>query len=264
MHAFPYASVIFLAMTFLGFMVGLAVFAWRVAGPSRPPSARLAAQGRSPLLGALASEFGLWFLGGPIRLLTRLRVSPDVITWLGLLLALGAGLALAGGWFGLGGWLFMIGAMLDSIDGHVARGLGRAGHAGGYLDAVLDRLADMAVFLGLMVYYANRRPAMVLCGIALVVSNLISYSRAKAEALGVEPPRVLLRRPERTVYLGCAIAVSPIVVAFAERGAAQPWHVAALAGVAFVAVLGAVGLVRMGAAVRRQLRRGEGYRSTSP
>lgn len=129
-----------------------------------------------------------------------------------------------------------------------------ATEAGAFLDAVLDRIGEFAVLCGVAFYYRDRPAALALCAAVLGVSALISYMRAKAEALGVQPPRVMLRRPERVLYLGNGLALSPVLAAFAEPLAARPWNHLFLAVAAFVAVVGAAGLVRTSRAVLRTLR----------
>jgi CDP-diacylglycerol---glycerol-3-phosphate 3-phosphatidyltransferase len=253
MSSFPWLSVVPLAAIFLAFWVGLAVFALRVRRYGRPQSARLEQQGESVLLSSFAAAYGLWFLSLPVRACIRLRIHPDALTWMGLVLSIGAAIAVGGGHFGLGGWLFMVGAMLDAIDGMVARERGLAGDSGGFLDSVLDRVSDMAIFFGLIFYYRDRALAAVLCAAALTASTLISYMRAKAGSMGLEPPRVMLRRPERVVYLGCSLALSPILAALVERQDPHPWNHLALLGVALIAVLGTAGVVRTLTVVRRRL-----------
>jgi phosphatidylglycerophosphate synthase len=251
---FPWGTVLVLAGLFFAFWIGLGVFAVLTKVRGRPHTRRIEEHGGSMLLSSFAGEYCVWFLSLPVKLFTQLRVSPDVLSWLGLLLSLGAAPAVATGRFGLGGWLFMFGAMLDSVDGSVARNLGVAGDAGEFLDAVLDRAADMGIFLALFWYYQDRGSVAVLCGLALCASTLIPYMRAKAETMAITPARSMLRRPERVVYLGCGVVVSPILAAFVEPGVARPWNHVALLALALIAVLGTVDVVRMGISVRRTLR----------
>ena len=254
MRSFPWLTVLPLATIFIAFWVGLAVFAVLAKVRGRPHTERIDKHGGSVLLTSFAGEYAVWFLRQPVRLCTRLRIHPDALSWGGLLLSLAAIPCLATGRFGLGGWLFMFGAMLDSMDGTVARNLGLAGDAGEFLDAVLDRIADMGVLLGLTYYYRERLWAAALCAVALCASTMISYMRAKAEAMQIDCPRVVLRRPERVVYLGCGMAVAPVVAAFVEPLAPRPVYHLTLATVALVAVLGTVGTVRTAVNARRALR----------
>jgi CDP-diacylglycerol--glycerol-3-phosphate 3-phosphatidyltransferase len=254
MHTFPWLTVLPLATVFLAFWIGLAIFAVLAAVRGRPRTERIEKHGGSVLLGSFAGEYAVWFLSQPVKLCTRLRIHPDILSWLGLLLTLGAVPAIAVGHFGLGGWLFMLGAMLDSMDGTVARNLGIAGDSGEFLDAVLDRVADMSIFLALMYYYRDRLGAASIVAVALVASTMISYMRAKAESMNIDCPRVILRRPERVVYLGCGMAVAPVFAAFIESGVAHPVYHLTLAAAGLIAVLGTAGTIRTGLNARRALR----------
>ncbi|HEY3354271.1 MAG TPA: CDP-alcohol phosphatidyltransferase family protein [Polyangia bacterium] len=254
MRAFPWLSVVPLATIFVAFWVGLGVFALLAAARGRPKTERIEKHGGSVLLSSFAGEYAVWFLSQPVKLCTKLRIHPDVLSWAGLLLTLAAVPALVLGHFGLGGWLFMLGAMLDSMDGTVARNLGIAGDSGEFLDAVLDRVADMSIFLGLLYYYRDRLGAAALIAVALCASTMISYMRAKAEAMNIDCPRVVLRRPERVVYLGCGMAMAPVLAAFLEPGAAHPVYHLTLVAVGLIAVLGTAGTVRTGINARRALR----------
>ncbi len=254
MRPFPWLTVVPLAAVFVAFWIGLGVFALIAAVRGRPQTERIQKHGGSILLGSFAGEYAVWFLSQPVKLCTRLRIHPDVLSWTGVALSLAAIPCIATGHFGLGGWLFMLGAMLDSIDGTVARNLGVESRAGAFLDSVLDRVSDMSIFFGLIYYYRHLPAAALLCAVALCASTMISYMRAKAEAMQIDCPRVILRRPERVVYLGCGMAVAPVLAAFVEPLAARPVYHLTLAAVALIAVLGTAGTVRTGLIARKALR----------
>jgi CDP-diacylglycerol--glycerol-3-phosphate 3-phosphatidyltransferase len=117
--------------------------------------------------------------------LFRLPLTPNQFTLAGTAMSLMAALALAQGWFALAALGLALGALGDVMDGAVARIRGVETLFGAFLDSTLDRLADMALFLGLMIYYAGqgRLGAVWLTGGALVASVLVSYARARAESL---------------------------------------------------------------------------------
>jgi CDP-diacylglycerol--glycerol-3-phosphate 3-phosphatidyltransferase len=253
MRPFPWLTLAPLVLALLGFCVGLVIFTVVVRRGGRFRTARIQQHGDSAILSSLLLEYSIWFLSQPVRFFTRLRVHPDVISWLGLLTTLAAVPAIGTGHFGLGGWLFLIGGMLDSVDGTVARNLGLEGDAGEFLDAALDRVADTGVFLGLFWYYRDHVALAGLVGVGLCASTLISYMRAKAEAMGVDCPRVILRRPERVVYLGNGMALAPILAAFIEPAAARPIYHLTLAAILLVAVLGTAGTIRTAVTTRRAL-----------
>jgi CDP-diacylglycerol--glycerol-3-phosphate 3-phosphatidyltransferase len=117
--------------------------------------------------------------------LFRLPLTPNQLTLAGTAMSVMAALALSQGWFGLAALGVALGALGDVLDGAMARIKGLETPFGAFLDSTLDRLADMALFLGLIVYYGEqaRSGAVWLAGGALVGSVLVSYARARAESL---------------------------------------------------------------------------------
>jgi CDP-diacylglycerol--glycerol-3-phosphate 3-phosphatidyltransferase len=135
--------------------------------------------------------------------LFRLPLSPNQLTLAGTAMSVMAALALSQGWFGLAALGVALGGLGDVLDGAVARTKGLETPFGAFLDSTLDRLADMALFLGLIVYYAGqaRLGAVWLAGGALVASVLVSYARARAESLLPSFSGGLLERGERILLL---------------------------------------------------------------
>ena len=147
--------------------------------------------------------------------LFRKRVNPNLLTVLGALISLLAAATLALGWFIVGGVLVLLGGAFDLVDGIVARHHGTSTRFGAFLDSTLDRLADMALLLGIAMYYAlEGEPGFVLlAGYALVASVLVSYAQARAE-LVVPGFRVgLLERAERVGILALGALLGLMVLA---------------------------------------------------
>ncbi|HEB88165.1 MAG TPA: CDP-alcohol phosphatidyltransferase family protein [Deltaproteobacteria bacterium] len=127
------------------------------------------------------------------------RIDPDWLTVSGMLVASMAGLAFARGEFRLGGLLLVFGGFFDLVDGVVARHFGIATRFGAFLDSSLDRVVDVLVMVGLIVFF-SREAAWVdvgLCSVILVASVLTSYARARAELVIDRMPGGLLERGER-------------------------------------------------------------------
>jgi phosphatidylglycerophosphate synthase len=130
-------------------------------------------------------------------------INPDVLTVVGTLIAGAAGLAFAEGAFRLGGWLLVAGGFFDLVDGVVARHFGISTRFGAFLDSSLDRVVDILMMLGLLVFYV-REPSGVgvgLCALILVASVLTSYAKARAELILDRMPGGLLERGERVGLL---------------------------------------------------------------
>jgi CDP-diacylglycerol--glycerol-3-phosphate 3-phosphatidyltransferase len=201
-----------------------------------PRTARIDRVARSPYLPRVVMEFGYWMLDAPANACVRLGLTPNMITLLSLLFTLAAAVLFACGRFAEGGWALLIGFMCDAWDGIVARKTNRSSTAGEFFDATVDRYNDLFAFLGLMYYYRNDLLPLVLATGALVGSTLTSYTRAKGEAVGVDPNVGWMQRHERGVYLGIATATAPVVAHFTERGVAHPRFFIVIATLALMAV----------------------------
>ncbi|MBI4187370.1 MAG: CDP-alcohol phosphatidyltransferase family protein [Chloroflexi bacterium] len=147
-----------------------------------------------------------------VRLLARTPVTPDALTWFGFLLALGAAALVVAGYPVAAGIAILVASFFDMLDGALARHLKKTGPFGAVLDSTLDRLAEAALLLGIMAVYAREQSTggVLLAGLALVGSLLVSYTRARAEALGLECQTGLFTRAERVVVLALGLLLSQI------------------------------------------------------
>mgnify|MGYP002631332440 FL=1 len=146
-------------------------------------------------------------LADPIadRLVAR-GVRPNTITTIGLVCTLAAGAIFASGRISIGGWVLGLTAVFDVLDGTVARRSGRETAFGAFYDSTLDRIADGAVLGGLTIFWASgsdRHSLMmvIVCLFAIIGAYLTSYTRARAEGLGLDARVGLMQRPERVVLL---------------------------------------------------------------
>jgi len=139
-------------------------------------------------------------------------LSPNTLTMVGAAIALGGAWALANGCFGWAALLIWVGGLFDLLDGAVARAKGLATNFGAFLDSTVDRLVDMALFLGLILYASKRGQLgeVVLAGWAMMGSVLVSYTKARAEAFVSSFEGGLLERGERIVILGGGVLLQAI------------------------------------------------------
>jgi CDP-diacylglycerol--glycerol-3-phosphate 3-phosphatidyltransferase len=143
-------------------------------------------------------------------------VHPNTITVFGTLCTVIAGIIYGTGHIKTGGWFLGITALFDVLDGTVARRSNRSSTFGAFLDSTLDRLSDGFVLGGLAVFYATSRlhtsvPMLIVCLFGLVGAFLTSYTRARAEALGLDAKVGMLQRPERVVLLSAPQAFFGLV-----------------------------------------------------
>ncbi|MEP7000783.1 MAG: CDP-alcohol phosphatidyltransferase family protein, partial [bacterium] len=139
-----------------------------------------------------------WVKNGYLRLidpvadwLVERRVHPNTITVFGTLCTVVGGIIYATGHIKTGGWFLSLTALFDVLDGTVARRSNRSSTFGAFLDSTLDRLADGFVLGGLAVFYATSAlhhsiPLMITALLGLMGAFLTSYTRARAEALGLD------------------------------------------------------------------------------
>lgn len=154
-----------------------------------------------------------WLKNGYLRLidpvanwLVRCDIHPNTVTLIGAACSVGGGIIYGFGHIMTAGWFLGLTALFDVLDGTVARRSNKSSVFGAFLDSTLDRLADGAVLGGLAVFYAlnpvhHNVPMMVVCLSGLIGAFLTSYTRARAEALGVDAKVGMLQRPERVVLL---------------------------------------------------------------
>lgn len=206
------------------FLVGFLGFLVRCGLHGVPRSPRIDALGASKLVPRVILEYGYWFLQLPVRSLVALRVTPNSITMSSLVLAAGAGVAFGKGRFGVGGWLLFAAHTADALDGMVARATDVSSDRGAFLDALIDRYADFAIYLGIMWYFRDDVAPLVLSVCALIGASVMGYARAKGEAVGIDPNVGWMTRHERGVVLGTLTVLSPIATPFIEPGVAHPRH----------------------------------------
>jgi CDP-diacylglycerol---glycerol-3-phosphate 3-phosphatidyltransferase len=141
-----------------------------------------------------------------VRGLSYGRVNPNILTVIGVAINVGCGLLFGFGHFFWAGIILIVANLFDMLDGQVARLTGRVTRFGGFLDSSLDRLSDMVVFVGLMLFYARDTQFhstlnVFLAGAAMMGSVMVSYTSARAESLIPKCDVGFLRRPERVVLL---------------------------------------------------------------
>ena len=144
--------------------------------------------------------------------LARMGVSPNALTTIGAISTVGAAVAFGLGHIMLGGWVLSLTALFDVLDGAVARRGNRATVFGAFYDSTLDRVGDGALMAGLTMFYATSQqfysvPLMLTCLVGMIGTFVISYTRARAEALGLDAKVGFLQRPERFVLLSAPQAL---------------------------------------------------------
>lgn len=158
------------------------------------------------MVGGYIGEACQRVLSGIVRMLARLNPNPNLLSLIGLGINVWAAIHYAFGQFWQAGVVMILANLFDMLDGRVARLMGRTTKFGAFLDSSLDRISDMGVFLGIMYYYTKLGTSqsalyVLLTGVALIGSVMVSYTSARAESLIPKCDVGFLRRPERVVLL---------------------------------------------------------------
>ncbi len=202
-----------IGLTFIGVFllgtvlsVGLFVLDRKKNGTARP------AKGGGKQERMLEGEISAWWISviSPLEnYLSRRDLQPNQIT------ALSFGFNVIGcilfyvGWVFMAGWVILLAGTLDILDGRIARKIGKASKRGAFFDSMLDRYGEILIFLGLAAHFRGSILFPIIL-LALAGSLMVSYTRARAEGLGVTCKVGLMQRPERIVLLGFGAIFSSI------------------------------------------------------
>jgi len=156
-----------------------------------------------------------YFTDPVVTLLSKTSITPNVLTWIGFLIAVATALFAAYGNMIVAGLLILFGGYFDMLDGSLARRTGRVTVFGEVLDSTLDRLSEGAILLGLLYWFAvdGSIIGIMLAGITLLSSLVVSYIRAKAEIVRVECLKGFFTRPERVIVLAIGFLINQLEIA---------------------------------------------------
>lgn len=152
------------------------------------------------------------------KLLLRWGVTPDAVTWIGTAgVVLTAVICFPQGWLVVGSLVIGLLTFSDMVDGQMARLSGRSSRWGAFLDSSLDRVGDGAVFAGIALYFAGPGHSLVFAAVtlaALVMGQVTSYVKARAESIGVSVPGGLAARADRLVAILAAALLAGLGVPY--------------------------------------------------
>jgi CDP-diacylglycerol--glycerol-3-phosphate 3-phosphatidyltransferase len=149
------------------------------------------------------------------RWLAKWNVSPDAVTYLGLVLTIGVAVLAALGEIRWAGVAYIVAAVCDALDGTLARVSGKGSRFGAFLDSTIDRFEESMVFLGLSIHYAlvGGRLEIPLIMVATVGSLMVSYTRARAEAVGVACKVGFMTRVPRVIIMIAGLILDQVLIA---------------------------------------------------
>ncbi|MEJ2740413.1 MAG: CDP-alcohol phosphatidyltransferase family protein [Dehalococcoidia bacterium] len=153
---------------------------------------------------------------GPlVPFLSKIGLTPDAVTWIGLVINLAAAAVIALGHLLTGGILLLVAGLFDILDGALARYSNKTTTFGAILDSTFDRLSEAALLCGLLVYSVlnGYSTELYLIFAVLVFSFLVSYVRARSEGMGIECRVGLFTRAERVIILALGLLLNQVLIA---------------------------------------------------
>jgi CDP-diacylglycerol--glycerol-3-phosphate 3-phosphatidyltransferase len=171
-------------------------------------------------LQVLRKAFAAYVTHPIVLILAKTHVTPNMVTWFGFIIILAATALAASGHLFAAGWVILLSGFFDIIDGALARETNQVTHFGGVLDSTLDRLSEAVILLGIMVFFLSHPEkyanwTILLIGIAMIASFLVSYVRSRAEGVGVDCQVGIFTRAERVVILALGLMINQLVIVLA-------------------------------------------------
>lgn len=169
-------------------------------------------QGSMVKLSGFRKTLGAYLTQPALGLLARSSITPSALTWLGFLGTVGAAALIITEHLFAAGFVVLIAGLFDMLDGALARHTNRVTDFGAVLDSTLDRLSEAVLLLGILVLYAGKQSVapILLVGLSLVSSFLVSYIRTRAEAVGLKCEVGFFTRPERVIVLALGLLLNQV------------------------------------------------------
>jgi CDP-diacylglycerol--glycerol-3-phosphate 3-phosphatidyltransferase len=192
---------------FVGFMGGAVVFALLRRKPDLPGGDR---RPESLIVGRFWTQYVLRILRPVEDRLAAGSASPHALTLASLLASVAAAALIAGGLVGAAAFAFCLSGVFDVLDGRIARRLGKSSAEGAFFDSVADRWGEFVVLGALVFLHAAWLPGLVAALILVIGSQMVSYTRARGESLGLSLNGGTMQRTERIVLLSLGMIFSEV------------------------------------------------------
>jgi phosphatidylglycerophosphate synthase len=140
-----------------------------------------------------------------IPILAKLKISPNLITIIGLFFSIVTMILITQGYLLVSGIMIVISSLFDLLDGSLARYTKTTSILGGFFDAVIDRISEVIIYIGLLIYFKDNEYTVIIIFINALLNQLVSYIKAKYESYGVEGDVGIFTRPERIITLAAAL-----------------------------------------------------------
>ena len=142
-----------------------------------------------------------------IPLLSKMKISPNTLTIIGFIFSLITMILISQGYLLISGILIIFSSIFDLLDGALARYTRNTTNFGKFFDAVIDRLSEIAIYVGLFIYFMNDSNSLLIIFISTISNQLVSYIKTKYESIGIEGDVGIFTRPERIITLSLALII---------------------------------------------------------
>jgi len=142
-----------------------------------------------------------------IPLLVKSKISPNTLTIIGFIFSIITLILISQGYLIISGILIIFSSIFDLLDGALARYTNNTTNFGKFLDAVIDRLSEIAIYGGLFIYFINDSNSLLIIFLSAISNQLVSYIKTKYESIGIEGDIGIFTRLERIVTLSLALII---------------------------------------------------------
>ena len=142
-----------------------------------------------------------------IPLLSKMKITPNTLTIFGFIFSLITMILISQGYLLISGILIIFSSIFDLLDGALARYTRNTTNFGKFFDAVIDRLSEIAIYVGLFIYFMNDSNSLLIIFISTISNQLVSYIKTKYESIGIEGDVGIFTRPERIITLSLALII---------------------------------------------------------
>jgi len=174
-------------------------------------------------IGIFFVEYWYWVSRPALIFFKFIKITPNGITAISIVLSFITGVIYAFGWIGPGGWMLIVSATLDMLDGALARETGQTTKSGAFFDSCGDRYSDSFVFIGIGAYFLSKNfsPSgsftlsqtdflgVIVIMVLILGASAMSYVKARGDVAGASTKRGLMQRPERVMMLSAYCVLDP-------------------------------------------------------
>ena len=180
--------------------------------PKRPNDPEILKRMHRSFVGVFLREYWYWLTTPLTNIFRAVGLTPNYLTGISLIMAILSGYFFYKGNFALAGWILIICGTMDLLDGRLARLTNMETTEGAFFDSCADRYSDGIVILGIALHFKDNLFMLFVSIMTLIGSELISYAKARGEAIGITTNSGIMQRPERVVLISIVSVLHPFLM----------------------------------------------------